>query len=70
MKASGRCSGLEFERPVIIGDDVWLGGGAIIFAGVTVGERAVVGAGSVVLRDVPARVFASGNSCWIIREIE
>jgi maltose O-acetyltransferase len=70
MKAAERRSGLEFGSPVVIGDDVWLGGGAIICPGVTIGERAVIGAGSVVVRDVPAGVFAAGNPCRVIREID
>lgn len=70
MKASERRGGLEFGRPIFIGDDVWLGGGAIICPGVTIGERTVIGAGSVVVRDVPAGVFAAGNPCRVIREIE
>jgi maltose O-acetyltransferase len=48
---------------------VWVGGGAIILPGVCIGSRAVIGAGSVVTRDVPDDVFAAGNPCRIIREI-
>lgn len=59
----------EFGKPVTIGADVWIGGGAIICPGVTVGDEAVIGAGSVVTRDVPPRVFAAGNPCRVIREI-
>lgn len=59
----------EFGRPVEIGSDVWVGGGAIILPGVCIGSRAVIGAGSVVTRDVPAGVFAAGNPCRVIREI-
>ena len=61
--------GQEFGRPVEIGSDVWVGGGAIICPGVTIGSRAVIGAGSVVTRAVPEGVFAAGNPCRIIREI-
>ncbi len=64
-----RRSGLEFGRPVTIGSDVWVGGGAIICPGVTIGDRAVIGAGSVVTRDVPAGVFAAGNPCRVIRHV-
>jgi maltose O-acetyltransferase len=60
----------EFGKPVEIGADVWVGGGAIILPGVTIGPRAVVGAGSVVTRDVPAGMFAAGNPCRVIRPIE
>jgi maltose O-acetyltransferase len=59
----------EFGKPVEIGSDVWVGGGAIILPGVRIGSRAVIGAGSVVTRDVPEDVFAAGNPCRVIREI-
>lgn len=59
----------EFGRPVEIGADVWIGGGAIILPGVSIGDRAVIGAGSVVTRDVPADVFAAGNPCRVMRAI-
>ncbi|HEY7371924.1 MAG TPA: sugar O-acetyltransferase [Polyangia bacterium] len=59
----------ELGKPVEIGPDVWVGGGAIILPGVRIGARAVVGAGSVVTRDVPEGVFAAGNPCRVIREI-
>lgn len=59
----------EYGRPVVIGDDVWVGGGAIICPGVTIGSRSVIGAGSVVTRDVPADVFAAGNPCRVVRAL-
>lgn len=59
----------EFGKPVEIGSDVWVGGGAIICPGVKIGSRSVIGAGSVVTRDVPAGVFAAGNPCRVVREI-
>ena len=59
----------EFGKPVEIGSDVWVGGGAIILPGVRIGARAVIGAGSVVTRDVPDGVFAAGNPCRVIRQI-
>jgi maltose O-acetyltransferase len=58
----------EFGKPVEIGADVWVGGGAIILPGVRIGDAAVIGAGSVVTRDVPAGMFAAGNPCRVIRE--
>ena len=61
--------GKEFGRPVEIGSDVWVGGGAIICPGVRIGSRAVIGAGSVVTRDIPEGVFAAGNPCRVIRGI-
>jgi len=60
---------LEFGKPVTIGSDVWVGGAAIILPGVTIGSRTVIGAGSVVTRDVPEGVLAAGNPCRVIREI-
>lgn len=59
----------ELGKPIDIGSDVWVGGGALILPGVTIGSRAVIGAGSVVTRDVPEDVFAAGNPCRVIREI-
>jgi maltose O-acetyltransferase len=59
----------EFGKPVEIGSDVWVGGGAIILPGVRIGSRTVIGAGSVVTRDIPDNVFAAGNPCRVIREI-
>jgi maltose O-acetyltransferase len=59
----------EFGKAIEIGSDVWVGGGAIILAGVRIGSRAVIGAGSVVTRDVPDGVFAAGNPCRVIRTI-
>ena len=65
-----RASGFELARPVSIGEDVWIGGGAIICPGVSIGDRTVIGAGSVVTKDMPSDVFAAGNPCKVIRELE
>jgi len=59
----------ESGKPIEIGSDVWVGGGAILCPGVRVGSRSVIGAGSVVTRDIPDGVFAAGNPCRVIREI-
>src|SRR5882724_5103560 len=59
----------EFAKPIEIGSDVWVGGGAIICPGVKIGSKSVIGAGSVVTRDIPNGVFAAGNPCRFIREI-
>lgn len=59
----------EFGKPVEIGSDVWVGGAALILPGVRVGSRSIIGAGSVVTRDIPEGVFAAGNPCRVIREI-
>jgi maltose O-acetyltransferase len=60
----------EFGKPITIGSDVWVGGGALILAGVTIGSRSVIGAGSVVTRDVPDGVIAAGNPCRVIRAVD
>jgi len=57
----------EFGKPIEIGSDVWVGGGALILAGVRIGSRAVIGAGSVVTRDIPEDAFAAGNPCRVVR---
>lgn len=67
--AAERRTGLEFARPVRIGSDVWIGGGAIICPGVTIGAGSIIGAGSVVTRDVPPEVFAAGNPCRVLRQL-
>ncbi|HPU00925.1 MAG TPA: DapH/DapD/GlmU-related protein, partial [Bacillota bacterium] len=64
-----RLAGKEFGRPVVIGDNVWIGGGAIICPGVRIGDHTTIGAGSVVTRDIPGRVFAAGNPCKVIRAL-
>ena len=58
----------DIKQPVHIGDDVWIGGGAIILPGVTVGNNAIVGAGSVVTKDIPNDVIVAGNPAKIIKE--
>jgi maltose O-acetyltransferase len=59
----------EFAKPIEIGSDVWVGGGAIICPGVKIGSNTVIGAGSVVTRDIPDGVVAAGIPCRVIREI-
>ena len=59
----------EFGKPVEIGADVWVGGGALILPGVRIGARCVIGAGSVVTRSIPDDVFAAGNPCRVVRGI-
>lgn len=59
----------ESASPIAVGNNVWLGGGVIVCPGVSIGDNAVVGAGSVVTRDVPAGVVAAGNPCRVIRKI-
>jgi maltose O-acetyltransferase len=70
LGAAERARGLELARPIAIGADVWIGGGAIVCPGVRLGARAVIGAGSVVTRDIPEGVLAVGNPCRVVRAIE
>ena len=64
-----RARALQYNMPVHIGNNCWIGAGAIILPGVTIGENTVIGAGSVVTRDIPANVVAVGNPCRVMREI-
>jgi len=64
-----RRAGWELALPVKIGEDVWIGGAAIICPGVSIGNGSTIGAGSVVTKDIPAGVVAAGNSCRVIREL-
>jgi len=59
----------EFAKPIEIGADCWIGGGAIILPGVKIGDKSVIGAGSVVTRGVPSGVVAAGNPCRVLREL-
>lgn len=69
MNWKERSSGLEFAKAVMIGSDVWIGGGTIICPGVTIGNRSVIGAGSVVTKDIPDDVFAAGNPCSVLKTL-
>jgi maltose O-acetyltransferase len=69
IEAEARLAKLEAARPITIGNNVWLGGGVIILPGVSIGENTVVGAGSVVTRDLPANVVAVGNPARVIRHL-
>lgn len=64
-----RLSGKELAAPVKIGDNVWIGGGAIICPGVTIGSNVTIGAGSVVTEDIPDNVVAAGNPCRVIKRV-
>ncbi|MBC7829659.1 MAG: sugar O-acetyltransferase [Chitinophagaceae bacterium] len=64
-----RAEGSEFAKPVTIGSDVWIGGGVIICPGVTIGYRSVIGAGSVVTRNIPDDVVAAGNPCRVLKNL-
>ncbi len=64
--AQKRREGLEYAKPVNIGDDCWFGGGAIILPGVTIGDRCIIGSGSVVTKDIPSDAIVAGNPATII----
>lgn len=64
-----RLSAKELSAPITIGNNVWIGGGAIICPGVNIGDNTIIGAGSVVVKDIPANVIAVGNPCRIINKV-
>ncbi|MEG1569971.1 MAG: sugar O-acetyltransferase [Clostridia bacterium] len=66
---AGETLHLCYAKPIAIGDDCWLGANVVVCPGVTIGEGCVVGAGSVVTRDIPPMSFAAGNPCRVIRDI-
>lgn len=70
LKAESRIQGWEVAKAIVIEENVWIGGGAILLPGVRIGRNAVVGAGAVVSRDVPANTVVVGNPARVIREIE
>ncbi|WP_297063469.1 sugar O-acetyltransferase [uncultured Duncaniella sp.] len=65
-----RNKGLEYARPITVGNNVWIGAGVHVLPGVTIGDNCVIGAGSVVNRDIPANSLAVGNPCRVIRSLE
>lgn len=67
MNVEQRVAGLEYTHPVNIGDNVWICAGAIILPGVTIGANSVIGAGSIVTKDIPPNSLAVGNPCKVIR---
>lgn len=69
-EAARRAEGPEYARGITIGENVWLGGGAIVCPGVTIGPGTTVGAGSVVVRDLPPAVIAVGNPCRVVRRLQ
>lgn len=69
LDAAQRAQGVMRSRPITIGNDVWIGGHTVVLPGVAIGDGTVIGAGSVVTRDIPAGVVAAGNPCRVIRPI-
>lgn len=70
INATQRNEGLEYAKPITIGNHVWIGGGVKVMPGVTIGNTVVIGSGSIVTKDIPDGVVAAGNPCRIIREID
>lgn len=70
MKAADRNTGLEYAKEVVIGNSVWVGGNVTILPGIHIGDNCVIGAGSVVTRDIPANSFAAGNPARVVKAIE
>lgn len=64
-----RNKGLEYAKPITVGDNEWIGGNVIVLPGVTIGNNVVIGAGSVVNKDIPSNVVAVGNPCKVIKKI-
>ena len=69
IDAKERNKGLEYAKPITVGNNVWFGGNVTVLSGVTIGNNVVIGAGSVVTKDIPSNVIAVGNPCRILREI-
>jgi maltose O-acetyltransferase len=67
--AADRIKGPELATGITIGNNVWIGGGAIVCPGVSIGDNTTIGAGSVVLRNIPSNKLAAGNPCRVIREL-
>lgn len=70
LDAKRRNQGLEYAKPIKVGNNVWIGGNVVVLPGVTIGDNVVIGAGSVVNKDIPSNVVAVGNSCRVIKKIE
>ena len=64
-----RCSGLEYGKKIVIGNNVWIGGNSVINPGVTIGDNVIIGSNSTVTKDIPANVIACGNPCRVLRKI-
>ena len=64
-----RNKGLEYAKPIKVGNNVWIGGNVVVLPGVTIGDNVVIGAGSIVTKDIPSNVVAVGNPCRVIKEI-
>ncbi len=70
LSAAERNKGLEYCRPITVGNNVWIGGNVVVLPGVTIGDNCVIGAGSIVTKDIPAGSLAVGNPCRVVKTIE
>ena len=70
INADMRNEGLEYAKPIEIGNDVWIGGNVVVLPGVKIGNNVVIGAGSIVNKDIPSNSVAVGNPCRVIKEIK
>lgn len=70
IDADERNLGLEYARPITVGNDVWIGANVCVLPGVTIGDNCVIGAGSVVVRDIPSGSVAVGNPCRVIKSVD
>lgn len=69
VKAEERIKGIEFAKPITVGDNVWFGGNVCVMPGVTIGDNVVIGGGSVVVKDIPSNVVACGNPCKPVKSL-
>lgn len=69
IEVDKRNEGIEYAKPITIHDNVWIGGNVVVLPGVTIGRNSVIGAGSIVTKDIPENVIAVGNPCKVLRKI-
>ena len=69
LDSKERAKGLEYAKPITVGNDVWFGGGVSVLSGVTIGNNVVIGAGSVVTKDIPSNSVAVGNPCRVVKTL-
>lgn len=69
IDATIRNKGLEYAKPIIIGNNVWFGGSVTVLGGITIGDNVVIGAGSIITKDIPSNTVAVGNPCKVIKNI-
>jgi len=69
INAKQRNEGLEYAKPITIGNNIWLGGNVAVMPGITIGDNTIIGAGSVVTKNIPGNVIAVGNPCKVLKEI-